>query len=213
MNTRVIIMSDGTGSRWNHPDIKFKQLININNTPLTLRTIYQLSRYTTDIILISPDVFRQYIKIPDYVTQTTLGYRDNEKRLLLEGILRTAPFWRDRTVILLGDVIYSHACIRALFEIDFPLWILGRTTPNHYTGKQARELFSLIFNLHETDVAYNIKTILNKPGCSGKLWDFYFSVLPPLIEINDWTDDLDSLEAYKEFYEKIRICAYEEQCE
>jgi hypothetical protein len=196
-------MSDGTGSRWQHPIVKYKQLIDIDGSPLTLRTIKQLNIYTTNIILIAPDEFKTLIDIPEYVVQTTLGYRDNEKRLLLDGILRTKDFWGEKTTIVLGDVVFSDAAIHTFFNIDLPSWILGRTRPNKYTEKKAGELFSLTFNIAHTEMLYNLTTALSKLGNTGKLWDYYFSYKPALFELHDWTDDIDSPEAYKQFYPKM----------
>jgi hypothetical protein len=203
MDHNIIIMADGIGSRWNKYNIEYKQLLDVDGTPLTLRTIQQLNKYTNNIILIAPDKFKHLIKIPEYVLHTSLGYRSNENRVLLDGILKTKNFWADRTTIILGDVWFTDAAIRTFFELDLPCWILGRTGPNRFTGKQAGELFSLNFNVSHAEIEYNLITALSKLGNSGKLWDYYFSYKPALIELNDWTDDIDSPEAYKETYEKL----------
>jgi hypothetical protein len=196
-------MADGLGSRWNHPEVQYKQLIDINGTPLVIRTINQLANH--NIILVAPEYFESVI--PENVALTSLGYRDNEKRPLLDGILRTKKWWTDITYILLGDVVYSNAAIECLFNIDFDSWVLGRTKPNKIIGKQAGELFSLVFSPEKEDIEKNLKTALSKPGCTGKLWDYYFSYQPPLLELNDYTDDIDSPEAYEQFSTILRWSA------
>ena len=190
-------MADGLGSRWDHSEVKYKQLIDVNGTPLICRTLKQLEPHNHNIIVVAPDYFKNILL--HTLTITTLGYREGEKRPLLDGILRTKDWWTDITYILLGDVIYSNAAIECLFSVDFPSWILGRTKKNKITGKAAGELFALVFD-RTIPIQDQLKELLSGPACTGKLWDYYFGYLPPIIELNDYTDDIDSPQAYEQFY-------------
>lgn len=194
-------MADGLGSRWEHKDIKYKQLITINSVPLIYRTVQQISLYTNDILVIAPEEFEKYLN----VQITTLGYRNHEDRPLLDGILRTKPFWKSPTLILLGDVIFSNYAIECLFKTEISSWILGRIKPNTVTGKQASELFSLRFDPKLENIEHNLSVSLNSG--SGKLWDYYYRIQPTIISINDYTDDIDSPQAYDEFYEQMNNAA------
>jgi hypothetical protein len=198
----IILMADGTGSRWDHPEVTFKHLIDVNGTPLIARTVKQIKKYhpKTNIICVAPEEFEAHLP---GIPVTTLGYRDTEKRPLLDGILRTKPFWTEETVILLGDVIFSELAIKWLFTVEFSSWILGRTTQNKVIGKKAGELFSWSFNHTKEPIEYNIRECLKDKKCSGKLWDYYWRHRPSLVELNDYTDDIDSPQAYVQFYPRL----------
>ena len=154
----VLIMSDGLGSRWDNHANRFKQLIDINGVPLICRTIEQVKPFDHNIILIAPEPFNDII--PAGISLTTLGYREHEKRPLLDGILRCKKFWTERTFILLGDVIYSNYAIETIFSVELDSWIMGRCKPNPVTGKKASELFSFVFNPNTENIEYNLKEAL-----------------------------------------------------
>ena len=193
----VILMCDGLGSRWIDQETKYKHLIEFDGIPLILRTICQLRKYPCNIILIAPDDFKRYFKVPSGVVHTSLGYRENEERTLLNGIVRTQPFWGDDTSILLGDVVFSSHAIDLLFSDISPFWIMGRSGKNVVTGKFAGELFTLSFplNLHGA--------LLEELKIGGKLWNYYNTYPISLFSPGDYTDDFDSEQAYEQFYSKM----------
>jgi choline kinase len=185
----VIIMADGTGSRWNHPEVRYKQLIKLSYTTIIERTIAQVSKYPVNITLIAPEEFDKIIHIT--VARISLGYRPTETRTLLDGILKTKQLWTEKTYILLGDVIYSNAAIDQIFTCELDTWILGRIGANKVTGKTASELFSFVFNPEKENIAYNLQSLLQN-NIAGKLWNYYQKYKPPIIQTDDYTDDVDS---------------------
>jgi len=195
MDTISIIMCDGLGIRWNNSDIRYKQLIPLDDTTIITRTIYQLEKYDTEILVIAPDDFKPYINNHRI---TTLGYRDNQERTLIDGIVRTRDFWKYRTNIILGDVIFSNRAIDLLFYYMDYEFIIGRTGRNKVTGKLAAELFALSFaGFHAENVFQRMLKM------SGKLWNYYYKFHPPLFNPEDYTDDIDSPQAYDQFYQRM----------
>ena len=193
----VLIMADGLGIRWMHTKVQYKQLLDINGIPIIVRTINQIKNYTDNITVFAPEDFTEHL--PTGTSLTSLGYRKYQPRKLLDGILRAKDFWGDETIILLGDVIFSNKAINYLFSIDLPCWILGRAFSNKITGKRAGELFAISFKNH--DVEENIESILLDKYNPGKLWSYYHAYKPSLVETTDYTDDIDSPQAYEQFYE------------
>ena len=52
-------------------------------------------------------------------------------------------------------------------------------------------------------IEQNLKDALARKDSSGKLWEYLWMFRPPLIELNDYTDDIDSPEAYEQFYSDL----------
>ena len=213
-----IIMCDGLGTRWITPEIKYKHLIPFDGIPLVFRTVQQLQKYPCNIVLVAPEEFKDYDHYPEGVFHTSLGYREAEPRTLLDGILRTKAFWTEDTTILLGDVVFSNKAIRFLMLTHnlYPR-VLGRKGSNVVTGKEASELFSLSFNPKKDIVGAEIKVLLSradKPNLYGKLWEYVHEYQIVVSEVNDYTDDIDSPQAYEQFYpamlEAVRKDDYEQ---
>lgn len=196
-------MCDGLGSRWIKNDVKYKHLIPLDNLPIVFRTVRQLKQYNTKIILIAPDEFKYYPECPNDIQITTLGYREDQNRTLIDGILKTEKFWKGRVNIILGDVIFSHKAIkllynRDLYNHDYPIFILGRKGRNVITGKAAKELFALSFT--DFKIKDHFQQLLKS---SGKLWNYYYQFHPHLIDPEDYTDDIDSPQAFEQFYPQM----------
>jgi len=170
---------------------------------LICRTIRQIDKM--DTVVVAPEVFREYVG----VLVTTIGYRDGQERPLLDGILKTQDFWGDeRTVILLGDVVFSNKAIETIFELNYPYFIFGRNGSNQVTGKEAGELFAFSFSSGYYDrVIDKIEGLLKNN--KKKLWDLLRSDRAiPLIQIlGDYTDDTDSPQSYEQFWSKLENAA------
>jgi len=126
------------------------------------------------------------------------------------AIMNLREFWGDRTIILLGDVIFSVAAIRAIVASSGAVFF-GRRGKNPVTGKRFGELFGLAFS--EPDRARLILETSSAAGWSHhqdtKLWGLLEKVHPgwPLIEISDYTDDMDTHDDYTKRLPVIRAAA------
>lgn len=125
------------------------------------------------------------------------------------AIMNLREFWGDRTIILLGDVIYSTSAIRTIAASSGPAFF-GRRGRNPVTGKRFGELFGLAFS--EPDRG-RLDQETSAPGWSRhqdtKLWNLLEKVTPawPLVEISDYTDDMDTQDDYVKRLPIIREAA------
>ena len=216
MKTSVIIMAEGSGDRWKHRErfvspVSHKQLLPINGIPLIERTIIQANAYDLgNVTLICPDCFRDVMATD--VAMMSLGYKKGNDRSILDGILKTQLLWDDRTIILLGDVCFSHKSIRFLSEAALDCFLLGRKGANPVTGKSAGELFALSFLEHrQNEIVRSLYIALNSDG--KKLWDLLNELPMTIYETCDYSDDTDSPEAYIMFWAKLRDAAIKDDKE
>lgn len=206
MNTAVIIMADGLSSRWEE---ECKHLLPVNGIPLIARTVKQIKSCNLDnITLICPDSFRNIPEL-DKISTMSNGYKPLEDRPLLDGILRTQMLWSDRTIILLGDVCFSNKAIKLLVDSGMDYFLLGRKGRNKVTGKQAGELFALSFMDHnQEDLVDCLQDVLYSG--EKKLWGLYKYYPITIYETCDYTDDIDSVQAYTQFWDKLHKAAIED---
>jgi len=211
-NTSVIIMANGLGGRWKKgiAPVEYKQLLPVAGIPLMERTILQVQSNNLDNIhVICPDGFCDSFK-HDYKT-TTLGYIKDEPRTLLDGILRTQYLWEDRTIILLGDVCYSNGLISTICNFEYIFSIVGRIGSNPATGKDASELFALMFNRSAQNYVNSVIKNCISPRRSGKLWDLHnLDNRHNLVTVHDYTDDCDSPESYQQHWLNLERAATED---
>lgn len=200
-------MAHGAGARWQeNPGIPwtspatFKQLVPLGNETIITRTIRQLREYNLFPTVIAPgDLF------PSMPERTNFHSFREPTGSLIRGIWLTSKMdWSgDRTIILLGDVVYSNKSIRTILttKIGYP-FVYGRLGSNEFTGKTAPELFAL----HIPKFYYKILAI-NLFQKEGKLWDLYHREKVKLVQCFDYTDDLDSPQEFTQFFGKLSDCA------
>ncbi len=203
-NIRVLLLCAGKGDRWkNHLGVP-KQLIEFHGEPILHRTV-RLLRFNgvKDILCVTRD--------PKLHAPSTVMFKPHACRWTVETIASTQTLWSERTVILLGDVYFTHRAIQKIISFKGDIAIFGRASPSVYTACGHRELFAISFNAVGTkSVKKAINTTLKavKSGAWGNLWDIYHSIagLPldsgcvePLLfrSIDDLTNDFDTPMNYK----------------
>lgn len=205
----AIIMCQGLQERIGHLLNGPKQLIAVSDQETIFeRTVRLLRSSGVDEIVAVIHPVPQWppvltkVNVPSYIQEAP-------GESVVGAIINVAHLWRPRTLVLLGDVIYSPAAIRAIVGSSGPAFF-GRRSGNQVTGKPFAELFGIAFSeedrgrlLHETAV----------PGWRGhhdtKLWSLLERVHPgwPLIEISDYTDDMDTEDDYVKRLPIIREAA------
>jgi hypothetical protein len=209
MNIRI--MAQGRGSRWkddysyqdHHPE--YKQVILINDKLVLIqRTIMQFWDYPQTIVA-PGDMLNYLFCFKDY------AYYREPVGSLLNGIWQSRKDWKtEREVILLGDVAYSNRAKNIIINDDRPVSIYGRKGSNKVTGKEAKELFGLsIQNLSYEEMG----DVLNKlwKGGQGKLWNLLDHLGDSVfVEIDDYTDDVDSIQEYVKFWGSLRKAILED---
>ncbi len=177
-----LILAAGTQQRWGEKPIK--QLLTINDTTILERIV----KYTKGIVVTRNQelISRFYPAIiqPDKYQYTS------------ETLLSTLVWWEGRTVILLGDVIYSHNILDKIMQCQDKFRVFG----NEW------EIFALSFCSH-----IRIKDMLEltikqaeRGEVKGTLRNFcnnYFDVVGSIhhlanfeniCHMTDYTNDVDS---------------------
>ena len=215
----TLIMCQGQSSRWTGSEPK--HLAMIAGEPVIARTMRQLTVTGRENIIIVGDKlhFEQFGKVHE---------QTDPQPEICNGIKDTYPLWEghDRTVILCGDVVYSDACIRAIYEDKTQLRIFGRIGENPVTGKVYDERFAVAFDEnYGLPVLWAIDAVLLRPECIASLKALYYTMLGVpctpqgdkvffesklLHVIDDYTDDLDSLEEWERSKEKLEAAILQE---
>ena len=127
----IFIMAAGLATRFNGV---CKQLLPIGDN----QTI--LSRQVSQVILHDPCIVSHNQEIVDYAYSNGLmTIIPASHDTLCNSILSTQYRWKDRVVILLGDVIYSHRVMHAILTEEFPINFFG----------DEHEMFALAFSTSE----------------------------------------------------------------
>ena len=200
---RVIIACAGEGKRWNnHLDVPKHLAPAADGEVLLLRTIEQARRMSDDIHVITPDDDRY--DLPDDVKHHLLPPFHNE-------YLHTRHLWsdEDRTVLMLGDVYFTDRAIDTIAAGSPSAYrVFGRYRASKVTGTPYGEIFAASWgparNAQLDELLAKVEQLrasgecTRPPGwvllrlCQGTPVRQHV-VRPPIwVEINDWTDDLDS---------------------
>ncbi len=202
LQTRVLILCAGEGERWGEYLGGPKQLAPICGVPLLVRTVGQVQHYFgVSPVIVTHDP-RLHISGCD-------SFCPKRRRWVVETFLSTAHLWSNRTIVLLGDVLYTDTAMTMCRGASRGLVIFGRRGASAFSGKRYGELFGLSFTREYSDflikcLAQVIADAIN--GGRGKLWELYFLTqrqppvgLPPVefCEIHDYTEDFDCPHEYR----------------
>jgi len=202
VETRVLILCAGDGERWGEYLGGPKQLAPIGGRPLLVRTVDQVEKQFG----VLPVIVTQDPRL--HVTRCQSFYPER-RRWVVETFLSTRRLWSLRTVVLLGDVLYTDGAMATFLQNAVGLVIFGRRGASAFSGKRYGELFGVSFTrqYHEFVVDCLDHVIADaEGGARGKLWDFCFFAeahqLPRLqpatfCEIHDYTEDFDSPQEYR----------------
>ena len=192
----IIIMAQGQGSRWGSGHFKHKISVphpayGDRHIGITGRQIFQCNKaWLVPLVVGWSELLVTLEGDFDFLCLNDPG------ETLFEGIRQTYRYWDDVTTILLGDVIFSEDVFNDVLMRPNGIRLIGRSGQNLVTGKKASEIFALSFS---SDKNQDISGF-----SGGRLWDLEASSLRhDFVNIQDWTDDLDSPEEYDQFYEKL----------
>lgn len=181
-----------------------KQLFKIGNETVIERIVRQvLDRGSLPVVVTIHDDIRSVVQCPVFTPKV--------HDVVCESILSTSHLWFGRTTILLGDVVYSRDTMDRIFSCNAEdvivfgnFWERFAVSFNSFSvGDKVR------FHLGETARLANKE---KKTG--GKVGHFYRHYVGfPLDEnktepyhfrtVNDYTNDLDSLEFYNNFVREV----------
>lgn len=190
-NTIALILAAGEAMRMNGT---LKQLLPIGETTILGRMLAQLGQRQTRSIIITHK---------NAIAGCHHRFHNPENRdTTCNSLLSTSHLWDDRTIVLLGDVIYSNDIMDKIVSCYDPVRVFGTTF----------EIFAVVFDKKSHG---KVKTALRKGSkhALGKLRYFYHAYCgfemgcqeieaTPLEEtvfhyVRDWTLDVDSMYEYE----------------
>lgn len=196
MATTAFILAAGDSARF---DGKPKQLIEIKDETLLQRMIRQTKTRDVTPIVVTHN--------PEIALCVNSCINPTERRWTIETMLSTSGYWNnDRTIILLGDVIYSKSVMDRIVNCQNDIRVFGHEF----------EIFAISFSKTVRDKVAKalVKAIAHaQNGGPGKLRKFYQAycgldmdsnlmernILDRICYISDYTNDFDSQLEYDNF--------------
>ena len=136
-STKVLILCAGESTRWGNYLGVPKQLILINGESLLERMVRLLrAQGYYDIEVISHD---------ERLLLSNCGFfKPSRFRWTVESLLSTHSLWKDKTLVLLGDVFFTEPAIYTIINSGQGIHIYGRPGPSKYTFSQYGEIFAIM---------------------------------------------------------------------
>lgn len=155
-DTTVLILCAGEAIRFNGSGLK--QLLPIAGEPLLVRTLRQLREmgYTGTVVSHLPEL-------------CCLGesFEPATRRWTCETLASTQELWTDKTVVLLGDVVWSSSVLASVLDCKRQPMIFGN----------GREVYAASFlHEHQEEVDLALRRVITgaeKRVNGGKLWLLY----------------------------------------
>lgn len=217
----AFILAQGENSRWRARNGKVKL---VGEFP-PYKHMIPMGKYGAPNIARTKIMMRTHGYIGDLVSiarhEASAGGNNAELGEPTGPILQTVAMCAPspgRIIILLGDVVYSHSLIDAILDDMAKVRFYGRIGPNKVTKKQVSEIFALaIEDEWKERVVKACEGLIRRGGLSvdPKLWHLYFHLngidideVPEdkyinedmFYHVDDYTDDIDSVEEFSEFY-------------
>jgi choline kinase len=195
----IFILAAGMAVRFNNTP---KQMLPIGKETIIERIVNKVRDRTT----INPTVVTHNSEIMIYCVEALKArcFIPIEHSVTCETLLDTRGVWKERNIILLGDVIYSNDLMNMIFEVaehGDKTVVFGDTW----------EIFAIVFSKSDKEkVIEALNTAIN--GSAGKLRNFYkaycgFDMDCEEVEretleddvfcyVHDWTVDIDTPDEY-----------------
>lgn len=209
----IFILAAGEQTRWGDfwsP----KHLVDIGGEPLIERLVRQVREYSeVEPIIVTHD--------ERFVMEGYNRLIPEDRSTLCATIMSTSSYWRGRTTLLLGDVVFSPEALHTILNCRDPIRVFGRKELQGRIVGRYYELFALSFGPSMQDrvrarLAEAIQHAIIHPDdlCKGRLRRFYerYCALPlgsyqhedeVFFPIEDWTEDIDAKEDYAQFVAMI----------
>jgi hypothetical protein len=190
--TTCLILAAGEAERHNGGN---KPLLEVNGETLLNRMWRMCEGYKRWLV-----THRSDLVPPEYSDWAANKFNPNSRRWIVETLLSSESLWKssDCTVVLLGDVYYTHHAIATLF-MDRDLNAFGNGFNIHAMRWNSRHNGFIAAGLSKSvmEAESNPRT-----HGAGKLWTFVECWQIPLIDFGDETTDFDSPQEHKRFIAK-----------
>jgi hypothetical protein len=196
VNRTIFVMAQDPDGAWGTVP-RYRHCLPVGDEPLIARTC----RLVGDCDVVAPrDMLASHALTGLSLPDPGLG--------LLNGVVQVMDLARsaDEIVILLGDVLYSPRAIAWLVEDDAPVRFVGRFLPNAVSGKVKAEMYGFRASGPALADIYRVmKRVTRSDYHKGHglwaLWDNL--VCPPTVDLNDYTDDVDSPEEFAIYWPRM----------
>lgn len=201
----VITLCAGEQERWGDNGNP-KQLVDVGGEPLLARLVRQCRRAGHEPVIVTHD---------ERLTLSDRTYVPGKRRWTVETLLSTRFMWGDRTVVLLGDVVYTRDALDKILSSREPFQVFGRKELRYRLAGRYYEIFALSFDQTQAERVEDtlnraISMIENGKAGWGKLRLLYelWCGLPlgefahedvVFYPIEDATEDIDAPEDYEQF--------------
>jgi len=199
MNSTVIITA--VSKRYFSRYFQDRNIVDIMDEPLVVRTQRQArDRGGYPIVITDYDKVRELSKCCIYIEKSPLW---------LTTVLASKPLWKDRIIILLGDVVYSKETMDRIFAFEGDIGVFANSS----------EVFAIIFNKGNERVEHafeELKKIGREKRDHAGPWNFYraicgYDLIKHKVDakdyifqsVLDWTTDMDYKREYDKFYNAI----------
>ena len=132
----MIILCAGEQTRWGDPNNP-KQLVDVGGEPLLARIVRQCRRAGHEPVIVTHD---ERLLLSEKV------YTPGKRRWTIETLLSTRFMWDDRTVVLLGDVIYTRDALDKILASRELFQVFGRKELRYRLVGRYYEIFALSFD-------------------------------------------------------------------
>ena len=229
---RAILLANGAGDRWHatteagEPSSFLKHQITVDGDEeiigRTIRMLIELGLVHSEILVVGPEILWAGSGVVGWMPKRAL----DEPQPLLAGLMATELLWDyHRTLILLGDVVFSYKALGLLVENTEPIQFLGRSGGNPVIDKAANELFGFVMAADYHDCVASHCLEMSRRGAHinypPKLWALYRLICGFehdeykyedrfLLDPEDYTDDVDSPQEYAHYWEYLKRAALED---
>lgn len=218
--TVVFVMAQGQQQRIGHAlGINglpaWKQLLKISDTETIIsRSCRLFLEAGADVVIPVIHWHHEFVNACMDQVLPFLIQRD-PKLSVLDGIYNVRHLWGDRTVIALGDVVYSKETVQRM-TLDQSLSIYERSEQNSVTGKPYPERFGLTFSrAHHRGLLQVLENTSFRCHRDSKLLDLrdrLLEIQAPVVvrDVSDYTDDVDSEEGMIKWLPALRLAVAED---
>ena len=176
----------------------------------TIRMLVEAGTELEEIMVVGPRMMWKQPKAGRQFKGIDIPNSGGPPGPILDGMMQIFPLWEsERTVVLLGDVVFSYRALDLILDTQEPIAFVGRPGQNPVIGVKGEEMFGLsVAEGMYGNVLDHCTNILAGDG-RGKFWSLFRSLgrEATIIDPQDYTDDLDSVEEYKEFWLQISRAA------
>lgn len=216
MTTTALIMAQGGQQRIGHLLAGPKQLIPIfGDQTIFERTVQQIRAAGVKRIVAVVHGGPWWVQVLDKVGVESYVQPDPGPSVV-GGIFQCEHLFGDKNLIFLGDVVYSHSAVREIVRQNWPregVTIYGRRGENRFTKKKYPEIFGCSFS-RGADPFGRLEAKYGAPWLrhpDTKLWSAlkelpWAGIEPVFVEIDDYTDDIDTEDDYVKRLPILRDC-------